>query len=207
MKTLDQYFTVSRPTTHRNSEETKPHGKYYHPYKSNPVRVPSHVATTKILLGTLSSSSNPITHSDIRKRTDIVVSTATGHQVAEGSANRLLYLQERDRKLEAQRECTTCDQNRALYLVRAYIDGYLEGTTDIEIKRLICTGGGRVMSTASNCTHIVTSRTLAASKVEGLLCGHKLNKVYIVRPEWVIDSMTIGKRQSEHNYSIKLNIM
>jgi hypothetical protein len=58
---------------------------------------------------------------------------------------RQLYVEDRERKLADQRE--KCSDPRGLILryARIYIDGYLEGKTDIEIKRLITLGGGRIM--------------------------------------------------------------
>lgn len=74
-----------------------------------------------------------------------MVSTASGHQVAEERRGRQLYVEDRQRKLADQRG--KCSDPRGLILryARIYIDGYLEGTTDIEIKRMITLGGGRVM--------------------------------------------------------------
>ncbi|KAF8639872.1 hypothetical protein AX17_001127 [Amanita inopinata Kibby_2008] len=76
---------------------------------------------------------------------DVVVSTATGHQVAEMRMNRRLYLQNRERKLAQQWERPSDNSNRVLQQARIYIGGYLEGTTDIEMKRLITLSGGQVM--------------------------------------------------------------
>lgn len=90
-----------------------------------------------------------ISHSNLLDR---VVSTASGHQVAEERMDRQLYLEDRKRKLADQRE--KCSDPRGLILryTRIYIDGYLEGETDIEIKRMITLGGGHVMFVISLCT-------------------------------------------------------
>jgi hypothetical protein len=150
---------------------------------------------------------------------DRAISTATGHQVADQRVNRRLYIEDRDRKLVNQREKAPDQKNEILSQARIYIDGFLEHTTDIEIKRLITLAGGQVMfvalrifvakklmfsyrQTGSGCTHIITSRCLSASKMQTLLAGRSIKKVHLVKPEWVIDSVTTGKRQPEYRYSI-----
>ena len=59
--------------------------------------------------------------------------------------NRRLYLRDRERKLTDQKEKCSGPSGHILRHARIYIDGYLEGATDIEIKRLIALGGGHVM--------------------------------------------------------------
>ncbi|KAJ3517978.1 hypothetical protein NLJ89_g159 [Agrocybe chaxingu] len=105
---------------------------------------------TKRLLATLSDESNPITHSDIRLRSgataDHIVSFASGHQVAEERVNQRLYLTARERKLSVQREAFSSRSGPSVFKdVKIYIDGYLESTTDIEIKRLVSEGGGQAV--------------------------------------------------------------
>ncbi|KAK2466321.1 hypothetical protein APHAL10511_001963 [Amanita phalloides] len=194
MKTIDQYFpVVARPLSHNKS--MKAHRM--HPYQMQ--IKDSTAAATKFLLRTLSDTSNPITHSDTADRADKVVSTATGHQVAEERVNRCLYLRDREKKLAKQ---MPCKNNLTMQHARIYIDGYLEDTTDIEIKRLITVAGGQVLQTQSGCTHIVTSRCLSASKTQTMLAGRCVNKIHVVKPQWVIDSVSTGRRQSEYRYSI-----
>ena len=65
--------------------------------------------------------------------------------------SRQLYLGNRERKLADQREKCSGPSGLVLQHARIYIDGYLEGTTDIEIKRMITFGGGRVMFVISLC--------------------------------------------------------
>lgn len=119
---------------------------------------------TKHLLSTLSDESNPITHSTIADRSgtprrflrdiiplefqsrapDYVISTSTGHQVADGSRDRQLYDDDRRRKLAIQREPRTrCNGGEVLKGVRVYINGFLSDTTDIEMKRIIAEAGGQ----------------------------------------------------------------
>ncbi|KAF4620064.1 hypothetical protein D9613_005350 [Agrocybe pediades] len=103
---------------------------------------------TEGLLKNLSDPSNPITHSDIYKRTDHIVSCATGHQRSEGRADRSSYMAERTHKLRAQRDDSKGSSSNGkdvLKDVYVYIDGYLESTTDIEMKRLVAQAGGQVV--------------------------------------------------------------
>ncbi|KAG6378712.1 hypothetical protein JVT61DRAFT_12984 [Boletus reticuloceps] len=108
---------------------------------------PSSSSITKHLLNTLSDSSNPITHSNIYERSDTVVSATTGHQRGEGrtphGVSAKAYFEDRSRKLSIQRR----DEfpKGVLGNVRVYIDGYLSGTTDIEIKRIIAQAGGTTL--------------------------------------------------------------
>jgi len=211
MKTLDHYFpVVARSTSCNGLAKGKQANESHrwHPYqKRSGDSNPSRAAATNFLLRTLSSPSNPITHADTSARADRVVSTASGHQVAEERMNRRLYLRDRERKLTDQKEKCSGPSGLILRHARIYIDGYLEGTTDIEIKRLIALGGGHVMQTQSGCTHIVTSRCLSGSKTHKFLAGRNVNKIHVVKPEWVIDSISTGKRQSEHRYSIIREIL
>lgn len=97
---------------------------------------------TRHLLQTLTEDSNPITHSDIGLRSDHVVSLATGHQKPDGPSHTRLYVKERNAKLRDQREEAT---SNVLSNTSIYINGYLRGTTDIEMKRVITEAGGQVL--------------------------------------------------------------
>ncbi|KAF9569342.1 hypothetical protein CPC08DRAFT_623490, partial [Agrocybe pediades] len=157
------------------------------------------------LLKNLSDPSNPITHSDIYKRTDHIVSCATGHQRSEGRADRSSYMAERTHKLRAQRDDSKGSSSNGkdvLKDVYVYIDGYLESTTDIEMKRLVAQAGGQVVFSESRCTHIVTSRPLSGSKTERLLARKSRKIIHVVKPEWILDSIAIGRRRPERSYSI-----
>ncbi|KAI0268374.1 hypothetical protein BC834DRAFT_689456 [Gloeopeniophorella convolvens] len=97
---------------------------------------------TRHLLNTLADESNPITHSDIGLRSDHVVSLATGHQRSDGRGHRTAYLSARKQKLKDQREDLG---PRVLSNARIYIDGYLQNTTDIEMKRIVTEAGGQIL--------------------------------------------------------------
>lgn len=72
-----------------------------------------------------------------------IVSFATGHQVSEGHKQQgREYGEQRKEKLKVQQNSAS---SGVLAGTRIYIDGYLEGTTDIEMKRIIAEAGGQVM--------------------------------------------------------------
>ena len=120
---------------------------------------PSTSALTKHLLNTLSDESNPITHSDIGKRSgthlrsqagesdsatkDVIVSCVTGHQRGEGR-RRKSYYDHRNAKLSEQQDERKEAVTKILDGVRLYIDGYLSSTTDIEMKRIVTMAGGQI---------------------------------------------------------------
>ncbi|KAF8161158.1 BRCT domain-containing protein [Crassisporium funariophilum] len=164
---------------------------------------PSSSEITKKLLSTLTDVSNPITHSDISTRSDHVVAFATGHQISEERKNQRLYMNERKAKLSVQRESIrSSSELEILKGCRIYINGYLESTTDIELKRLVFQAGGQIVGTASQCTHIVTSRGLSGSKTHQFLTQKTRNTKQVVKPEWVVDSIAAGKRRPERLYSV-----
>ncbi|KAG5648931.1 hypothetical protein DXG03_000280 [Asterophora parasitica] len=158
-------------------------------------------ALNKFLLHNLSDESNPITHSDIRERSDCVISTSTGHQVAEAQVDRRLYMQEKERKLVIQRDLKPKRDAppQVLSNVRVYINGFLENTTDIEMKRIVIEAGGQVLPA---CTHILTSQQLSGTKTHKLLTTKSRSKVHVVKPEWIFDSIAAGKRRHEREYAI-----
>ena len=104
--------------------------------------------------------------------------------------------------------------------VRVYINGYLSDTTDIEMKRTVALAGGQVLFvslsdlpippinlikpslTPSNATHILTSQGLNGSKTHKHLTKNARNKVHVVKPEWVVDSINVGKRLPERHYTV-----
>ncbi|KAI9466908.1 hypothetical protein BJY52DRAFT_1235166 [Lactarius psammicola] len=154
---------------------------------------------TKHLLQTLSDDSNPITHSDIGLRSDHVVSLATGHQKPDGPSHRRAHVKERNAKLMDQREEA---MSSVLSNTSVYINGYLLGTTDIEMKRVITEAGGQVLQSASNATHIVSSQPLSGTKTRNLLKSSSKTRRYVVKPEWVMDSISAGRRLDEESYKL-----
>ena len=73
---------------------------------------------------------------------DRVVSLTTGHQRSDGRAHRQAYVRMRSQKLKDQREEVVMG---VLNNTRIYINGYLQDTTDIEMKRVITEAGGCVV--------------------------------------------------------------
>ncbi|KAF6762352.1 hypothetical protein DFP72DRAFT_878614 [Ephemerocybe angulata] len=121
----------------------------------------------KMLLKTLGDDGNPITHSDLADRSERQEALRVQHQPSKASA-----------------PATGIFRN-----TRIYINGYLEGTTDIEVKRIVIEGGGKVLFTPSRSTHILTSTGLNGSKTEKYLKTVKASKPFIVKPEWILDSV------------------
>ncbi|KAJ7498769.1 hypothetical protein FB451DRAFT_9543 [Mycena latifolia] len=211
---MDAYFPVTKSsaaTTSRNeNSSTKREERKFKPYvlnkdaSKNKSEQPSAAAVSKFLLSTLSDESNPITHSDSGDKAIYVFSTATGHQVSEGKTNRRLYLEDRARKIKVQTtEVVAPEQPQVLVNVRCYINGFLANTTDLEMKRIIVSAGGKVLPTASNATHILTSQHLSGSKTHHILNAKSRSRVpYVVKPEWVTDSIAAGKKRPEREYSI-----
>lgn len=164
---------------------------------------------TKHLLSTLSDESNPITHSDAYERAEHIVSASTGHQVSNGGHNRIAsnrraYLDDRAEKLAVQKGETkgAPTDSQVLRGVRIYINGYLRGTTDIELKRLAARAGATTLPTPSGATHIVTSMPLSGSKTHKFLTGKARAPAQVVQPEWVTESIDAGKRLSERRYAV-----
>ena len=72
---------------------------------------------------------------------DHICSAATGHQRSEGRGPAMPYIKARVRKLAAQLPET---ETHVLRGVRVYINGYLDNTTDIEMKRIVSLAGGQM---------------------------------------------------------------
>ncbi|KAF7332024.1 BRCT domain-containing protein [Mycena kentingensis (nom. inval.)] len=182
----------------------------------NQEELPSHETLNKFLLSTLKEADNPICHSDIAERSAPMFSTSTGHQVAEGIVNRRLYLTERSKKIKVQLAADldvvapmvadAAVQPQVLAAAKCYINGYLEGTTDLEMKRIITSAGGTVLPVASSqVTHIITSQPLSGSKTHKILAAKSKRVPHVVKPEWVFASIQAGKRQPERTYAIIQN--
>ncbi|CCL99427.1 uncharacterized protein FIBRA_01445 [Fibroporia radiculosa] len=184
-----------------NWKDKKRTEKILAPLLKEPEAKPSSAKLTKHLLNTLQDESNPITHSDIYHRSDYVTSAATGHQRSDRRVNQKSYWEARTEKLAQQLPPTPSDAT-VLCNVRVYINGYLEDTTDIEMKRIVTLAGGQVMHTASGATHILTSQQLSASKTQKLLTTRSKIKVHVVKPEWITDSISAGKRLPERKYAV-----
>ncbi|KAJ6598913.1 hypothetical protein DFH09DRAFT_18382 [Mycena vulgaris] len=208
---MDAYFSVTKSasvaTTSKNEiSNTKRDDRKYKPYtlSKNKSEQPSAAAVSKFLLSTLSSEESPITHSDSGENAIYVFSTASGHQVSEGKTNRRLYLEDRTKKIKVQTtEVAVPEQPQVLANVKCYINGYLANTTDLEMKSIIISAGGKVLPTASNATHILTSQHLSGSKTHHILNAKSKSRVpYVVKPEWVTDSIAAGKKRPEREYSI-----
>jgi len=124
-------------------------------------------------------------------------------------------VKERNTKLRDQREKA---MSSVLSNTSIYINGYLRGTTDIEMKRVITEAGGQVLfvqdqyalhnplmdhrQSASNATHIVSSQPLSGTKTRNLLKTSGRTKRYVVKPEWVMDSISAGRRLQEESYKL-----
>ncbi|KAG1759816.1 hypothetical protein EDD22DRAFT_904293 [Suillus occidentalis] len=183
------------------------------PLKKDGTSKPSDRELTKHLLNTLADESNPITHSNIYERSDHVVSAASGHQRSDrrGSGHGRGYFDERSEKLEIQKYENAHDlhlvkrdktegKRGVLSGVRIYIGGYLEGTTDIEMKRIISGAGGVTLLSSSGATHILTSQQLSGSKTHKHLVSKRV-PAHVVRPEWVFESVRAGRRLREWEFT------
>jgi len=218
---MEKYFKSTKSSARSETPEQKaPSSSRFKPYttaqrpKKNSLldllpesdTPPSSSTVTKLLLKTLKDTNNPITHSDLYERTEHVVSMASGHQVSEGRRNHREYHQERSHKLAAQKEvAAAAEQGQILSNVKVYIDGFLENTTDTEIKRIVAQAGGHILYSASGATHILTSQPLNGSKTHKLLTTKSRIPVHVVRPEWVFDSIEAGKRRPEREYTMLKN--
>ncbi|KAG1806667.1 uncharacterized protein HD556DRAFT_1323357 [Suillus plorans] len=174
---------------------------------------PSAGEITRHLLNTLSDESNPITHSNIYERSDYVVSAASGHQRSDrrGGGHNRGYIDERSEKLEVQKHENAHDlypvkrdetegKRGVLSGVRVYIGGYLAGTTDVEMKRIVSGAGGVTLLSPSGATHILTSQQLSGSKTHKHLVSKRV-PAHVVRPEWVFESVRAGRRLREWEFT------
>ncbi|KAG7449057.1 uncharacterized protein BT62DRAFT_963888 [Guyanagaster necrorhizus] len=220
---MEKYFVVVKSASRRKGFDTKESKSIrYQPYNApecRPLRPkekinllleqlpdfetePSPANLTKLLLSTLPDESNPLTHSDLVDRSDHVISTSTGHQVAEARISRRTeYFEARAQKLAQQREQGR-SESQILRNTRIYIDGYLSGTTDIEMKRIVTEAGGTVLMSASGATHILSSQCLNGSKTHKVLTSKSRTQVQVVKPEWVLDSIQSGRRLPERTYKL-----
>jgi len=155
------------------------------------------------ILHTLTSEKNPITHSSAYERCEPTSSVATGHQRAEGRRSQD-YFKSRNSKLRDQAK-ERGQENQVFASCVVYINGYMKGTTDLEVKRVVGLGGGRLRYVAGgDTTHVITSMPLSGSKTHKHLNTNG-RKVHIVTPDWIMDSVRLEKRQPEWKYNIVEN--
>ncbi|KAH9820839.1 BRCT domain-containing protein [Melampsora americana] len=151
---------------------------------------------------TLKDPSNPITHNDGYKRAQHIVSSSTGHQQSNGSSasSSSKWQEIRNKKLQEQAQRA---DSKILKNVIAYINGYTgHQVTNQQLISMITSAGGEVRRMQSGrCTHIITSMELSGSKTQKEVMRKK-SGIPIVKPEWVIDSLRLGKRQAEWKYSV-----
>ncbi|KIY74126.1 hypothetical protein CYLTODRAFT_364485 [Cylindrobasidium torrendii FP15055 ss-10] len=206
-KTRYQPYPSTDPGASAKPQRAKPTNSLLKKLDVSDLNSRSSSRLTGLLLHNLSNEANPLTHSDLYERSDHAISTSTGHQVADGAGGSAPgYWEQRTRKLAVQREDAATDTHthevvpQVLRHTRIYINGYLDGTTDIEMKRIVTEAGGQILMTKSTATHILTSMPLNASKMQQSLSAKK--PAYVVTPEWVFDSIKAGKRKPERVYSI-----
>ncbi|KAG8787583.1 hypothetical protein FRB91_009695 [Serendipita sp. 411] len=155
------------------------------------------------VLDTLKHPGNPLTNAHGTPPVDHVWSCATGHEQNEGRSRISAYKSERGTRLESQREPAKSTLFRGC---RIYCNsGYCANTTDLELKQLVAEYGGVVAHTDSGSTHILTSQSLSASKIQQFLTTNARNKKHIVRPEWLFDSISSDKRMREWDYTVIRN--
>lgn len=56
-----------------------------------------------------------------------------------------MYLEDRAKKIKVQTAVSAPEQPQVLVNVRCYINGFLADTTDLEMKRIIISAGGKVL--------------------------------------------------------------
>ncbi|KAF9057697.1 BRCT domain-containing protein [Panaeolus papilionaceus] len=193
---MERYFS----TAPKPDRSTKVKGKDAQP-STTPCAFSS---VTDALLGQLSHPLNPITRSDISERTDLVYNCATGHQIWERRKTEATTVIDREKQLSAQRPAPKAVPGfrMALSGAKIYVNGYIEGSTDTELKRAALSAGGQIVNSPTQCTHIITSRCLSGSKVHRFLAHKQRKKPYIVKPEWVFDSVAQAKRRPERPYTV-----
>ncbi|KAH9440542.1 hypothetical protein Pst134EB_031151 [Puccinia striiformis f. sp. tritici] len=159
--------------------------------------------SNRLIDTTLADPSNPVTHSDSYRRAQHVVSAATGHQQSNGrgASSSSNYNTNRLSKLRAQAKPA---ESNILRKVVIYINGYT-GTeiTNQALIGVIQSAGGETRPVLSaTCTHIVTAMPLSAKKAQHEIERKKAGP-RIVQPQWVLDSVRLGKRQPEWKYPVQ----
>ncbi|GMK54985.1 hypothetical protein CspeluHIS016_0200410 [Cutaneotrichosporon spelunceum] len=180
----------------------------------------SRARITERMLNTLSSSENPVTHSDAFSRTAHVHSLSSGHQQrngdrgfwanarnagisADGLSERATYWSVRTSKVEAQSREKT---RNTLVGCTIAINGHTGPLSNLQLQNLITSNGGRFAPHLhGGCTHVVAER-LAGGKTQKVIDGQggrgASRRAKIVKVQWVIDSVASGKRLSEAGYMV-----
>lgn len=164
------------------------------PASSNAAAAMKHVMTT------LKHPGNPLTSRAGLSHVDHVWSCATGHQQSDTPRGMTAYHKERNARIDAQRDPA---KSSLFSGCRIYCNsGYCANTTDLELKRLVKEYGGVVAMSDAGATHILTSMSLSAAKIDKFLKTRAKVKKHIVKPEWLFDSIELGKRKAEWGYTV-----
>ncbi|KIR59888.1 hypothetical protein I314_04323 [Cryptococcus bacillisporus CA1873] len=165
---------------------------------------------TERMIRTFGKQGNPITNSDLPKRSDLVVSCTTGHQRSEqrGQSVTRTYAQVRTDQLQKQaREERTNIFKGCLF--------YFNGSTgpkvsNLQLRNLISENGGRFTTIqTSACTHVIANNGLSGGKTQKHLDMQggrgSARQVKVVKVEWILDSVKKGMKLSEAGYGVVEN--
>ncbi|GAA97265.1 uncharacterized protein L969DRAFT_84299 [Mixia osmundae IAM 14324] len=155
------------------------------------------------VLKTLGKVNNPVTHSDVYSRTIHIVSCTTGHQMQNGPGGGSVPGWNKARAIKIKQQA---DEriNDIFARVSVYFNGYTgEDLSNQQLKRLLEQGGGRWSFAFGkrHITHVVTATGLSGSKADKELNARK-SSTYIVRPEWIVDSVAAGRRLPESMFGV-----
>ncbi|WVO13999.1 hypothetical protein L204_101624 [Cryptococcus depauperatus] len=165
----------------------------------------SRARVTEKMMRTLGREENPITNSDLPKRSDHVISCAIGHQRAEqrGATMNMTYAKVRTAQLETQSRAKKTGLFKGCLF-------YFTGSTgpkvsSLQLRNLISENGGCFTTIqTSACTHIIANNGLSGSKTQkhlDLQGGRRSSsQARIVRVEWLLDSVDKGRKLSEAGY-------
>ncbi|OAV91473.1 hypothetical protein PTTG_05093 [Puccinia triticina 1-1 BBBD Race 1] len=211
---MDKFVIRKDKPTDRRSPRPRPRSTYSKPTSVSSVKSSRGVpqapflssATSRanrIIDSTLAEPSNPVTHNDSYRRAQHVVSAATGHQQSNGrsASSSSHYNATRLSKLRAQAKPA---ETNILKQVVVYINGYTgtEVTNQALIGMIQSAGGETRPVLSAACTHIVTAMPLSAKKAQQEIERRKAGP-RIVQPQWVLDSIRLGKRQPEWKYPVQ----
>ncbi|KZW04124.1 hypothetical protein EXIGLDRAFT_716124 [Exidia glandulosa HHB12029] len=168
--------------------------------RQNRAYYPGRNSKTANLLSTLNDAQNPITHSDIYKRTDHVATTANrGHQVRDGgtAARKSQWVPFIDAK---RRDAVP--ETQATSTVFRSCKVFIADTADIETRQLVQDGGGRVLNYAAGATHIVSVFPWKSTARKAKESRTKAAVQHVVKPAWVKACVDAGRRKPERPYSV-----